>query len=322
MKTTKEIEELARKTILLEAQTIEGLADQLDNNFAEAVNIISSGTGRLVISGVGKNVQIGKKIVATLNSTGTPALFMHPGDAIHGDLGLLQADDILLIISKSGVSDEIKTLIPLVRSMKNTIIAIVSDKDSYLAKQAHLPIVVPVEQEACPHNLAPTNSTTAFLVIGDALAICLLEMRGFTSDDFAKLHPGGSLGKRLSLTVADLYTLNQKPEVLATASISDVIIEISSKRLGATAVLNESENILGIITDGDLRRMMEKQSDFKQLQAKDIMASKPKIVNPETSAISALKKMQKNSITQLLVVEKSKYLGVIHIHDILKEGIV
>lgn len=312
----------ARKTIHLEAQSIDKMADLLDDNFVEAVQFISKGKGRLVITGVGKNIQIGKKIVATLNSTGTPALFMHATDAIHGDLGLLQPDDILLIMSKSGASQEIKTLIPVIRPLKNPVIAFVSESESYLAKQADIAVIVPVGKEACPHDLAPTTSTTAFLVMGDAMAICLLEMKGFSSSDFARLHPGGSLGKKLSLLVADLYILNMKPEVKKSTKIKEVIVEISSKRLGAAAVLDEDDNCCGIITDGDLRRMMEKYEDFKNLKAQDIMTANPRHTSPGATAFSALQTMQKNSITQLLVLENSKYMGIIHIHDILKEGIV
>ena len=306
----------------MEAQSIDKLADSLDESFINAVEFIFKGKGRLVITGVGKNIQIGKKIVATLNSTGTPALFMHATDAIHGDLGLLQAEDILLIMSKSGASDEIKKLIPLVRPLKNPIISFVSELDSYLAKQSEIAVHVPIEKEACPFNLAPTTSTTAFLVMGDAMAICLQELSGFSSGDFARLHPGGSLGKKLSLTVADLYVLNKKPEVCKTATIPEVIVEISSQRLGATAVLDENNNVCGIITDGDLRRMMQKHSDFRNLHAVEIMSPSPLSIAPEKSAYSALKIMQKNSVTQLLVIDKTNYLGVIHIHDILKEGIV
>jgi len=322
LKSSREISDSARKTIQLEAQSIEILAEHLEDGFVKAVEFIAKGKGRLVITGIGKNVQIGKKIVATLNSTGTPALFMHAADAIHGDLGILQPEDILLIISKSGASEEIKNLIPLVRPMRNSLIAFVSDPESYLAKQADIVVLIPVEKEACPHNLAPTTSTTAFLVMGDALAICLLEMKGFSSGDFARLHPGGALGKKLSLMVADLYPSNQKPEVSMSAPIPEVIVEISSKRLGATAVLDINDRVCGIITDGDLRRMMEKQQDFQQLEAKDIMTLDPRTISPHVSAYSALKIMQKNSITQLLVFESSKYLGVIHIHDILREGII
>ncbi len=322
MKSASEISDSARKTILLEAQSIEKLAYQLDDGFVKAVELISEGKGRLVITGIGKNVHIGNKIVATLNSTGTPALFMHAADAIHGDLGIIQPDDILLILSKSGVSNEIKILIPLVRTMKNAVIAFVSDPESYLAKQANIVVNVPVEKEACPHNLAPTTSTTALLVMGDALAICLLEMKGFSSSDFARLHPGGSLGKKLSMLVADLYTANQKPEVPHNAKVTEVIMEISSKRLGATAVLDENNKVCGIITDGDLRRMMEKHHDFQKLEAKDIMSAHPWFTTSGVSAFSALQIMKKNSITQLLVLDNSEYLGVIHIHDILREGIV
>ena len=322
MKSVDKILNSARKTIRLEAQSIESLANRLDDNFTEAVKLISQGKGRLVISGLGKNIQIGKKIVATLNSTGTPALFMHATDAIHGDLGLLQAEDILLIISKSGASQEIKTLLPVIRPLNNPVIAFVSDPESYLGKQADIVVTIPVEKEACPHNLAPTTSTTTFLVVGDAMAICLLELKGFSSSDFARLHPGGSLGKKLSLLVADLYVFNKKPEVPYNANIQTVIVEISSKRLGATAVIDKDNHVCGIITDGDLRRMMEKHQDFQKLEAIEIMTPAPRYTFPGESAFSALQTMQKHSITQLMVMEGSDYLGIIHIHDILKEGIV
>lgn len=322
MKISKPISESAKKTIRLEAESILKLADNLADSFETAVKCIAGNRGRLVISGVGKNIQIGKKTVATLNSTGTPALFMNASDAIHGDLGILQPDDVLLIMSKSGASEELTKLIPLVRPMKNTIIAFVSDPQSYLARQADIVVHVPVDREACPHNLAPTTSTTAFLVMGDALAICLLELKGFSPSDFSRLHPGGSLGKKLNLVVDDLYVFNQKPAVKLNASIPEVIVEISSKRLGATAVTDQNNLVCGIITDGDLRRMMEKHNDFRQLQAQDIMTASPKNASLGTNAFSALQMMKKNSITQLLVMDGTDYKGIIHIHDILKEGIV
>ena len=322
MKLSSEILESAKNTIRLEAQSLDKLIDSLGEGFEKAVEFISKGKGRLVITGVGKNIQIGKKIVATLNSTGTPALFMHATDAIHGDLGIIQTDDILLIMSKSGTSEEIKKLIPMVRPLKSPIIAFVSEPESYLARQADIAVPVPVEKEACPYNLAPTTSTTAFLVMGDAMAICLLQLKGFSSNDFARLHPGGSLGKKLNLLVSDIYVLNKKPEVSLTTKVPDLIVEISSNRLGATAVLDENKNICGIITDGDLRRMMQNQSNFTKLMAEDIMSANPYSIQAKSSAFSALRLMQDNSITQLLVVEKSEYLGIIHIHDILKEGIV
>jgi arabinose-5-phosphate isomerase len=318
---SSDIKSIAEKAIRLEADSLQRLADNLSDGFTEAVKLIAGSRGRLVIAGVGKNIQVGKKIVATLNSTGTPALFMNPSDAIHGDLGILQPDDILLIISKSGASEEIKKLIPLIKPLKNLLIAFVSDPDSYLALQADIVVNVPVEREACPYNLAPTTSTTSFMVIGDAMAICLLEIKGFSSSDFARLHPGGSLGKKLTMRVADLYLMNKKPEVWLNTRIPEVIVEISSKRLGATAVLDQDNRLQGIITDGDLRRMMEKHEDFRKLEAKDIMTPSPKTTAPETNAYSALQEMKKNSITQLIVMHDSEYLGVIHIHDILREGI-
>jgi len=297
------------------------VADKLSSSFADAVEMIANSKGRLIITGVGKNIHVGKKIAATLNSTGTPALFMNPTDAIHGDLGILQAEDILLVISKSGASEELKKLIPLVRPLKNTIIAFVSENESYLGQQADITVIIPVKREACPHNLAPTTSTTSFMVVGDALAICLLEIKGFSSSDFARLHPGGALGKKLTMQVADLYKMNKKPAVGLNTKIPEVIVEISSNMLGATAVLDQEKRIAGIITDGDLRRMMEKHEDFRGLKARDIMTPEPKTTSPGTIAYAALKIMKENSITQLLVTDGTDYLGVIHIHDVLREGI-
>lgn len=320
--TKENIKETGKSTFLSEARTLINVAESLDNQFEEAVVLCHQTKGRIIFTGIGKNQYIAQKIIATLNSTGTPSLFMHTADAIHGDLGIVQKDDLIICLSKSGNSPEIKVLIPLLKTLGNNIIAVVSEPESYLAQQALLTIHLPVEEEACPHNLTPTNSTTAFLVFGDALAICLLKMNGFSSDDFARLHPGGSLGKRLYLRVSDLYTLNAKPQVRTDTSIRDSILEISAKRLGATAVLDENDCIKGLITDGDLRRLLENSVDLNILTAQDAMNTDPKIIQPDAFAAEALNLMRSNNITQLLVVDSDKYLGVIHIHDILREGIV
>ncbi len=316
------IRENGRSTILSEARTLTQVAEAIDDNFVRLVELCYKIKGKIIFTGIGKNQHIGQKIAATLNSTGTPSFFMHATDAIHGDLGIVQKEDLVICLSKSGNSEEIKSLIPLVKALGNKVFAMVSDPESYLAKQADLTIYLPVKEEACPHNLAPTNSTTAFLAFGDALAITLLKLRGFTADDYAKLHPGGSLGKKLYMKVSDLYLLNEKPQVFASTSLHDSIIEISAKRLGATAVLDHKDNLLGIITDGDLRRLLGRFSEPNTLTARDAMSSKPKTIIPGAFAIEALNLMRSNNITQLLVVEKNKYLGVIHIHDILKEGII
>ncbi|MBN1113579.1 MAG: KpsF/GutQ family sugar-phosphate isomerase [Bacteroidales bacterium] len=320
--TIEQIKHTAINTINSEAKAIARLASFIDNNFAEAVETIYNSTGRVVITGIGKSANIANKIVATLNSTGTPALFMHAADAIHGDLGMIQKDDIVICLSKSGNTPEIKVLVPLIKKFGNTLIAVVSSIDSFLAQKADFIFNANVTQEACPNNLAPTSSTTAQLVIGDALAVCLLERRGFTSSDFARVHPGGALGKKLYVKVSDLYTLHEKPSVKTTATIKDVILEISSKRLGATAVVNESNQIEGIITDGDLRRMLAKDLEYKNLTAKDIMSINPKTVSPDTMAAKAFNILEDNNITTLLVTKNDNYLGMIHIHDIISEGIV
>jgi arabinose-5-phosphate isomerase len=274
-----------------------------------------------VLTGIGKSANIAAKIVATLSSTGTPATFMHAADAIHGDLGSIQKEDVIICLSKSGNTPEIKVLVPLLKMMGNKLIALVGNKDSYLAQQCDFVLDATVDREACPNNLAPTSSTTAQLVIGDALAVCLLECRGFTAGDFAKLHPGGTLGKQLYLTANDLYPLNQSPKVQVAENIRNVLIEISSKRLGCAAVLQD-EKLVGIITDGDLRRMLQKDIPVDQLTARDIMSANPRTIPPDVLLVDALHTMRSNNITQLLVVDKDKYLGVIHLHDILKEGIL
>lgn len=316
------IKKIARQTITTEALAVKQLAECIDDDFAGAVNLIFNSKGRLIITGIGKSAIIGNKIVATLNSTGTPAISMHAADAIHGDLGIIQENDVVLCISKSGNSPEIKLLVPLIKSLGNTIIAMVSNRESFLALKADLTIFTPVEKEACPNNLAPTSSTTVQLVMGDALAVCLLECRGFTQKDYAKFHPGGSLGKKLYMRVSDFFLENKIPKVNITDTISRSIIEISSKRLGATAVLGEKGDLAGIITDGDLRRMLEKTTDINSLRAGDIMTRNPRTIDFDALAIDAFDKMKQNNITQLLILKNGIYSGIIHLHDILKEGVV
>ncbi|MEJ6737143.1 MAG: KpsF/GutQ family sugar-phosphate isomerase [Flavobacteriales bacterium] len=321
MNTTKKIKQIAKETLEIEANSIKGLIDYINDDFVQTVELILASKGRLVITGIGKSANICQKMVATLNSTGTPALFMHASDAIHGDLGSVLTDDIVICLSKSGNTPEIKALAPLVKNFGNPLIAITGNPDSFLGQQATYVLNTHVEKEACPNNLAPTSSTTAQLAMGDALAVCLLECRGFDSNDFAKFHPGGALGKQLFLKVSDIYPTNEKPEVSPSSSIKDVIVEISSKRLGITAV-TEANNLTGIITDGDLRRMLENASDFNNLSAKDIMSVTPKTIDKNEMATTALKQMQDNNITQLIIVSGRTYLGVIHLHDLLREGIV
>lgn len=320
MKSEKDIVDLAIKTLNLEANAIAGLKKFISKNFFEAVKIIFFSKGRVIVTGIGKSAIIAQKITATFNSTGTPSVFMHAADAIHGDLGTIQRNDVIICISKSGNTPEIKVLVPLLKSSGNKLIAIVGDIKSFLAAHADVVLNTYVDKEACPHNLAPTTSTTAQLAMGDALAVCLLENRGFTSKDFAKFHPGGSLGKKLYLKVGDIYKSNPKPGVSPTDKIKDVILEISSKRLGATAVVDKGK-LCGIITDGDLRRMMEKPGLNEKTPAKDIMSKNPKTVAADMLASDALELMKKNNITQLVVAAGKKYLGFIHLHDLLREGI-
>ncbi len=314
--------ELAKNTILQESESIRRLADYIDEDFEKTVKIIYESKGRVIITGIGKSANISQKIVATLNSTGTPAIFMHAADAIHGDLGIIQEDDVIICISKSGNTPEIKVLVPLIKNRGNKLIGMVSNTDSFLGKQSDYVLKSTVDKEACPNNLAPTNSTTAQLVIGDALAVCLLEYRGFSSDDFAKFHPGGALGKKLYMRVNDLYKNNEVPKVTENENVKNVIIEISSKRLGATVVLDKSDKVLGIITDGDIRRMLQKYDSFENLIAKEIMSKDPKTINKDELAINAFHLMENNNITQLVVLQKDKYVGMVHLHDILREGIV
>jgi len=312
----------ALRTLELQANAVKELNAFINDDFVKAVERIVAGRGRLVVSGIGKSAIVAQKIVSTLNSTGTPSIYMHAADAIHGDLGMIQANDVVMIISKSGNSPEIKVLVPLVKGFGNLVIGMVGNTQSFLAQNANILINTSVSQEACPNNLAPTTSTTAQMVMGDALAICLMEIKGFNSDDFAKFHPGGSLGKKLYLRVSDLLSANQSPFVAPTSSIKEAIVAISKSRLGAAAVINESNQICGIITDGDLRRMLEKMDDLSVLQAKDIMSTSPKKINGDALAAEALELMRQNNINQLLVVDNEQYSGIIHIQDLIREGII
>lgn len=312
----------ALRTIQLEADSISKLKGFINADFEKALAAIAASKGKLVISGIGKSALIGKKIVATFNSTGTPAVFMHAADAIHGDLGMVQQDDIIIVISKSGDSPEIKVLVPLIKNFGNILIGMVGNMDSFLAGHSNMVLNTTVDQEACPNNLAPTNSTTAQMVMGDALAVCLMEMKGFGSADFAKYHPGGALGKRLFLRVAEIALQNEKPAVTMSAGIKEVIVEMTKKRLGATAVVDSDHFIQGIITDGDLRRMLEREDSFSMLKASDIMSKTPVTVEQDLLAVDALEIMKTRDISQLVVVDKMRYKGIIHIHDIVKEGII
>lgn len=319
-----DIKAVAKKVILEESDAIRNLVNYIDDDFEKVVNLIYSSTGRVIVTGIGKSAIIAQKIVATLNSTGTPSVFMHAADAIHGDLGMICHDDVVICISKSGNTPEIKVLIPLIRNVGNDrIVALVSNTDSFLAQNAAYVLKVRVEKEACPNNLAPTNSTTAQLVMGDALAICLIQCRNFSSRDFAKYHPGGSLGKRLYTRVSDVYDKENTPCVALEDGIRKVILEMSGGRLGAVAVTGDENKLLGIVTDGDLRRMLEKYKDVDGLKAKDIMSSSPKIISEDELAYDAFRLMEKNSITQLIVTgEGNIYRGMVHLHDILREGVV
>lgn len=320
-KSIDKIIELAKSTITIEADSIRNLLNFINNDFVACVQLIHESKGRVVVTGIGKSAIIAQKIVATFNSTGTPAIFMHAADAIHGDLGTLQQDDTVICISKSGNTPEIKVLVPLLKIGGNKLIALVGNTESYLANQADFILNSTVEKEACPNNLAPTSSTTAQLAMGDALAVCLLDYRGFSSKDFAKYHPGGALGKKLYLKVSDISIQNQTPQVKPDDSIKSVILEISSKRLGATAVIDNNE-LVGVITDGDLRRMLEKTESIANLKASDIMNKSPKKIDADELAINALLSLEQNNITQLIVIDKGKYHGFVHLHDLLKEGII
>ncbi|WP_160782759.1 SIS domain-containing protein [Flavobacterium sp. HBTb2-11-1] len=321
MITKENILAIAKKTILSESEAITKLIDFLDENFYEAVQRIYESKGRLIVTGIGKSAIIAQKMVATFNSTGTPSMFLHAAEAIHGDLGMIQNDDVIICISKSGNSPEIKVLVPLLKRFGNTLIAITGNTTSFLAKGSDLVLNTTVDTEACPINLAPTNSTTAQLVMGDALAVCLMEMRDFKPEDFAVYHPGGALGKKLLLRVKDMIEHSLKPAVTPDTSIKKAIFEISEKRLGVTAVI-EDNKIVGIITDGDIRRMLNDVDTIADLTAKDIMSRNPKVVSSETMAVDALNILEDFSITQLIVADNGEYKGVLHLHDILKEGIV
>ncbi len=320
--TTGSIKTSALRIITKEAAAIAGLEVFINDQFVEAVEAIAACKGRLVISGVGKSAIIAQKITATLNSTGTPAAFMHAGDAIHGDLGMVGEYDMVMLISKSGESPEIKMLLPLLSRGGNTLIGMVGNDQSLLAKKADIFLNTSVPEEACTHNLAPTSSTTAQMVMGDALAITLMEMRGFSADDFARVHPGGTLGKKLYLRVSDLYLHNAKPQVGPDALLKEVIMEMTSKRLGATAVTGTKEKLLGIITDGDLRRMLEKNANTSIVTAKEIMTPKPTTVSKNALAVEALELLRSKDISQLLVMDEDQYAGFIHIHDLVREGII
>ena len=321
MNTTETILFNAKKTILNESKSIAKLVDYLTPDFSQSVEKIYACKGRVVLTGIGKSAIIAQKIVATLNSTGTPSMFLHASEAVHGDLGMLLKEDIVICISKSGNSPEIKVLVPLLKRFGNTLIGMTADLNSVLGKESHHILHAHVDAEACPNNLAPTNSTTAQLVLGDALAVCLMEMRSFKSEDFALYHPGGALGKKLLLRVKDMLDTTHKPQVTPDASIKKVIMEISEKRLGVTAVV-ENEQVIGIITDGDIRRMLNDRDTFSDLTAKDIMTKNPKNINASILVIEALNVLENNAITQLIVIDDNEYKGIIHLHDILKEGIV
>lgn len=320
-KSIDKIIELAKTTLKIEADSITNLVNFIDADFAECVKLIYGSKGRVVITGIGKSAIIAQKIVATMNSTGTPAIFMHAADAIHGDLGTIQQEDVVICISKSGNTPEIKVLVPLLKHGGNKLIALVGNTDSYLAHEADHVLNCSVEKEACPNNLAPTSSTTAQMAMGDALAVCLLDHRDFTSKDFAKYHPGGALGKKLYLKVGDISSQNQKPQVKPGDLIRSVILEISSKRLGATAVV-ENDKLIGVITDGDLRRMLEKTDSINTLKASDIMNSNPKQISADELAVNAMELLEKYNITQVIVTDNGKYHGFVHLHDLLKEGII
>jgi arabinose-5-phosphate isomerase len=320
MKNKNTIIHNAKQTIIAESEAIANLVHYVNEDFANTVTYIHNANGRVIVTGIGKSANIATKIVATFNSTGTPAIFMHAADAIHGDLGIIQKNDIVICISKSGNTPEIKVLVPLIKNYGNKIVALTGNKDSFLGTNADFVLNAYVEKEACPNNLAPTTSTTAQLVLGDALAVCLLELNHFSSKDFAKYHPGGALGKKLYLRVSDLISKNELPQVTKNTPIKDVIIEISEKRLGCAAVI-ELGKLVGIITDGDLRRMLKNNDEISGLTAQDIMSKNPKTISKDAMAIKALDALEENNITQILVEEQEKYVGVVHLHDLIKEGI-
>ncbi len=320
--TTASITRSALAVIQKEAAAIAALEAFIDHQFVQSVELIAASSGRLIVSGVGKSAIVAQKIVATLNSTGTTAAFMHAGDAIHGDLGMIGAADIVMLISKSGDSPEIKVLLPLLAQLKNTLIAMTGNLNSLLARQARLVLNTTVSEEACLYNLAPTSSSTAQMVMGDALAVTLMEVHGFTSDDFARYHPGGTLGKKLYLRVSDLYIHNARPVVSPESSLKEVIMEMTSRRLGATAVVSATGGLEGIITDGDLRRMLEKSENTKGINAAAIMTREPATIEAGALAVEALGILRSRDISQLLVMDGEKYIGFIHLHDLVREGII
>jgi len=321
MKSSAEIKKIAKETISLEVDAISKLQNRIDDDFVNVINLILNTKGRLIVVGIGKSANIANKMVATFNSTGQPAIFVHAADAIHGDLGNIQSGDVVICISKSGNTPEIKALLPFIKNMGNAVIALTGNMDSFLAKESDYTLDVSVEKEACPNNLAPTSSTTAQLVMGDALAVSLLACKDFTDKDFARFHPGGTLGKRLYLKLTDILSSESNPIVSSESSINEVIIEISKKRLGATAVV-DNDILSGIITDGDLRRMLGEGKDFADLKAKDIMNISPKTIAVDSLAFDALEIIERNNISQLVVVDGSKYVGIVHLHEIIKEGVV
>ncbi|WP_224998081.1 SIS domain-containing protein [Cesiribacter sp. SM1] len=325
MLKAKNLTQIAQKVLQQESAALQQISNYIDSSFEACVNAILELRGRVVITGIGKSAIVANKIVATLNSTGTPALFMHAADAIHGDLGMVQKDDLVICLSKSGNTPEIKVLVPLLKRTGALMAAMVCNTNSYLARQADFVLNATIEQEACPNNLAPTTSTTVQMALGDALAVCLVEARGFTSQDFARLHPGGALGKQLYLKVSDIYKENELPLVFEEDSLKDTIVEISGKRLGAAAVVSADRQLKGIITDGDLRRMLQKYDDLRGLKAIDLMSAGPKTVFPSDYAVKALQLMQENNISQLVVVtedEAREVVGFVHIHNLIKEGII
>jgi len=320
---SSQILEIAQRTVRLEAEALAALIPGLNNDFVQAVNAVKETPGRLVVSGIGKSAIVAQKIVATLNSTGTPSLYMHAADAIHGDLGMIQRHDIVMIVSKSGESPEIKYLVPLIKGFGNKLLAMVGNTQSFLAKQADFVLNTTVSKEACPNNLAPTSSTTAQMVMGDALAVCLMELSGFNGQDFARFHPGGNLGKRLYMRVRDLYTSNERPLVKPSAQLKETILSISKSRLGITVVCGADNSVLGVVTDGDLRRMLEQNQSLTEVSAADIMTVSPKTIGPDELAVNALETLKRHDITQLVVVEENnRYLGVLHLHDLIKEGLL
>ena len=321
MKSSTDIRKIAKQTIAIELAAIAKLESSINDDFVSAINLIISTKGRLIVAGIGKSANIANKLVATFNSTGQPAVFLHAADAIHGDLGNIQNEDVVICISKSGNTPEVKALIPCIKNMGNKIIALTGNLKSFLAKESDFTLDVSVEKEACPNNLAPTSSTTAQLVMGDAIAVSLLACKNFSNQDFARFHPGGTLGKRLYLKISDILSDESNPKVDRNATINEVIIEISQKRLGATAVI-KNDKLEGIITDGDLRRMLEKGDSFSALSAKDIMSSDPETISVNSLAYDALQIMEDNNISQIIVVDKDVYVGIVHIHEILKEGIL